>query len=114
MISTLTALEVALEETGKIINEINVSNGWDVPRPEDWSENPDKLPRVLCLIHSEVSEALEAYRKHDRENFEEELADIFIRVVDLSYGMGVDLAGAVVAKLKRNRDRGHKHGGKRV
>jgi NTP pyrophosphatase (non-canonical NTP hydrolase) len=39
----------------------------------------ETVPEKLCLIHSEVSEALEAHRKDDKENFAEEIADIIIR-----------------------------------
>ena len=71
-----------------------------------------KLGTVLMLITSEVAEALEACRKRDRENFEEELADILIRVLDCSHGMGIDIADAVTKKLEKNRQRGYRHGGK--
>lgn len=115
MISTETALDVAISDLGKLTLEINRANGWDVATSETWDgPNPDKIPRMLALAHSELSEALEAYRKGDKDNFVEELADTVIRVVDLSAGLGLDLAGAIVAKLKKNRERGHKHGGKRI
>lgn len=71
-------------------------------------------PRILALIHSEASEALEAFRKDDRENFAEELADVLIRVLDCGGGLGIDLDATVAAKLEKNRSRGYKHGGKRV
>ncbi len=71
-----------------------------------------KVGTIIALIHSEASEALEACRKRDRENFEEELADILIRVIDCSHGMGIDLAEAVTKKLDANRKRGYRHGGK--
>lgn len=64
----------------------------------------------LALIHSEVSEALEALRKGDQENFAEELADTVIRILDLP----VDLEQAIVAKLAVNERRGFRHGGKPV
>ena len=51
-----------------------------------------KIPAVLALVHSEVSEALEAFRIDDKENFIEELADVVIRVLDLSEGLEMDIA----------------------
>ncbi len=102
-----------LNELGLEINEINRANGWKVCTPEDWQDTY-KIPGVLALIHSEVSEALEAFRKGDQENFAEELADVIIRVLDCSAGLGVNMDAQIIAKLEKNRQRGFKHGGKRV
>lgn len=73
-----------------------------------------RVPGILALVHSEVSEALVAYMKQDKANFIEELADTFIRLVDLSHGLGMDLGTAVVEKLIKNSKRGFRHGGKVV
>lgn len=98
---------------GAEIIEINRANGWNVATPECWQDRY-KIPAVIALIHSEASEALEAFRKDDRANFEEELADTVIRVLDLTAGLGIDIDAAVTAKLAKNRTRGYRHGGKRV
>lgn len=63
----------------------------------------------LAMIHSEVSEALEADRKGDVENFAEELADICIRTFDLAGLRGIDLEKVLLAKMKQNQDRPYKH-----
>lgn len=102
-----------LKELGKEINFINESKGWEVIRPNQW-ENPDKIPCKLALIHSEVSEALEAFRNGDSENFKEELADIIIRTISLADGLEIDLDTAVLDKVEKNRARAYKHGGKIV
>ncbi|KKK83645.1 hypothetical protein LCGC14_2791300, partial [marine sediment metagenome] len=73
-----------------------------------------KVPAILALIHSEVSEALEAFRKNDAENFLEEMADVLIRVLDCAGGLTDDFDTIVRAKLETNRQRGYRHGGKRV
>lgn len=103
----------SLNELGREINNINRANGWSVCQPEDWHDTY-KIPGVLALIHSEVSEALEAFRNSDAENFGEELADVLIRVLDCSSGLGLDMDTLVRIKLDKNRQRGFKHGGKRV
>lgn len=114
----------SIAEIGEEILAINRGNGWDVTQPSDWPSAPEdeedlksmvrKLMTNLALIHSEVSEASEAVRKLDRQNFEEELADVVIRTLDTSHGLGIDLGPVICAKLKKNRGRGHKHGGKAV
>ncbi len=92
---------------------INKANGWNCTTPEQWADTY-KVPAILALIHSEVSEALEDFRHDRREHFTEELADIVIRVLDLAGGLGVDLDAAIAAKLAKNRLRSFRHGGKRV
>lgn len=96
----------------KII-EINTANGWNCTKPEDWADIY-KVPAILALVHSEVSEAVEAFRHNDKENFIEELADVIIRVLDCAGGLGMDIDEAIRAKLEKNKTRGFKHGGKRV
>ena len=102
-----------LKTMGTEIIEINTANGWNVTKPEDWDDDY-KIPGVLALIHSEVSEALEAFRVDDKENFKEEIADILIRVLDCASGLGLDLDAAVASKLAKNRERSFRHGGKRL
>lgn len=85
-----------------------------------WYEQQRDAPELLCLVHSEVSECLEVYRAGDpmsgkipgwRESHLE-MADIIIRVLDMAKHYGVDIGGAVMAKVHYNEDRPHRHGGK--
>lgn len=107
-------LRLSLHSIGSDIEAINRANGWNVLTPEEWGTEPYKVPAVIALITSELSEALEAYRKGDKANFAEELADAFIRLLDLAHPLGIDLATEVIEKLEKNRKRGFRHGGKRV
>ena len=73
--------------------------------------------QMLALIHSEISEALEADRKDlmddklpHRKGLEVELADAFIRICDMAGGLSMDLGGAVEEKLAYNTTREFKHG----
>lgn len=93
----------------KLCHLAAVKSGW-------WKgvdiKAPYVIPAKLCLIHSEVSEAMEGDRKNlmddhlpHRTMFEVELADIVIRVFDLAGACGLDLGGAVVEKLDYNAKR---------
>lgn len=83
---------------------------------EDGIERNDG--EMLCLIHSEISEALEALREGNPpdakipefESVEVELADAVIRIMDLSHARGWRVGQAIEAKLAYNRSRPHKHG----
>ena len=73
---------------------------------------PNVIPAKLCLIHSEVSEAMEGDRKNimddhlpHRKMVEVELADAMIRIFDLAGAMGLDLGGAMIEKLEYNAKR---------
>lgn len=103
----------SLQNLAEEIRKINKENGWDVTKPVEWG-NKYKIPGILALIHSEVSEALEAFRRDDGENFAEELADILIRVLDLAPAITEDFDSVVAEKLRKNKGRGFRHGGKRI
>jgi NTP pyrophosphatase (non-canonical NTP hydrolase) len=109
-----------LAELGAEANEIARAKGWDVPVVSDWPGKGGeeaglyKLGTILSLLHSEVSEALEALRAGDREGFGDELADVVIRAVGLAHGLGFDLDAGVRAKMDENRARPWRHGGKAV
>ncbi len=102
-----------MNELGKKVVEINTANGWNVTTPADWND-PYKIPAVLMLVVTEVAEATEGFRHNDHDNFAEECADIVIRMLDLTTGLGIDLEAAILAKLVKNKQRGFKHGGKRI
>lgn len=67
---------------------------------------------LICLIHSELSEAMEGHRKGlkddklpHRDMVEVELADAVIRICDMAGYLELDLGGAIVEKLEYNRNR---------
>ena len=97
------------------------------------------IAQRLALIHSEVSEALEAARKSDfvakdnpwtseeidnatdtafpdiykawfKDRFAAELAGTMIRLGDLAEWLGIDLERAVELEMRYNSTREHKHG----
>lgn len=67
---------------------------------------------LLCLVHSEISEAMEGHRKNlqddklpHRKMIEVELADAIIRIFDIAAGLKLDLGGAFEEKMEYNRTR---------
>lgn len=74
--------------------------------------DPYVFPTQLCLIHSEISEAMEANRKGLKDDklpqydgAAVELADALIRICDLAGAMGYNLGEIVQAKMEYNRHR---------
>lgn len=68
------------------------------------------VPEKLMLIVTEVAEAMEAYREGNRANFNEEIADILIRTLDLAGRLEIDIQLETLAKMKKNFNRPYKHG----
>lgn len=84
-----------------------------------WYRNPQtgepverNFGEVVALMHSELSEALEAHRKDlrddklpSRSGIEVEFADCIIRILDTAAAMGLDVPGALIEKNRYNRMR---------
>lgn len=120
-----------LNELSKQVHENAKSKG--------FFDSEKNIGEMLCLIHSEVSEALEADRKNHyadldefekdiketvdeeqyfcgyfatsiKNSFEDELADVIIRVLDLCAFKGIDIEKHIELKIRYNSMREHKHG----
>ena len=87
--------------------------GWWHDREGKYlADNPLTFSNKLCLIHSEISEAMEGDRKGKMDDHlpsrpmrEVELADALIRIFDLAGAYGLDVAGALVDKMAYNATR---------
>ena len=71
-----------------------------------------KKAEKIALIHSELSEMLEAIRKGDVENEAEEWADVLVRHLDYNGGFQTNGMDAFEKKQLVNYERPYKHGKK--
>lgn len=117
-------IEGAIEVLVAISHTTAYEKGW---HPD--TETPT-FGEQMALIHSEVSESLEAWRDYGDvvpryEHFEtsamskphgvpSELADILIRVFDVAGKYHIDLGSALIDKLSFNLTRPVRHGGKKL
>ena len=102
------ALTVMLKIQAALVSQFMQTQGF-------WES--DNTGEKIALMHSELSEALEADRKNlDAEHIpgftgvEEELADVIIRILDFAGHHQLRLGEALSAKIAYNLTRPFKHG----
>lgn len=84
-----------------------------IAKRKGWWEEARNDGELIALMHSELSEALEAMRNHgEKENIAEELADCCIRIFDYCGARGINLEEALRKKIKYNKTRPYRHGKK--
>lgn len=94
--------EITLEQWCEYIADWRTRKGFDT----NW----DNMMEKLMLVVTELSEAAEAYRLNDREEFNMEIADTFIRLFDICGSLGINIEHEIAEKMKINEGRPHKHG----
>jgi NTP pyrophosphatase (non-canonical NTP hydrolase) len=103
-------------------------------RKNGFWDKESSVAEKLMLIVTELGEACEAdrngkrspghipykppfdevdvlvFKEHWKDTFEDELADVMIRLLDLAGGLGIDIEWHVNAKYEYNQTRPYKHG----
>lgn len=104
--------EYGLDALSALLHETAIEKGfWD------GEYNNDKIGNKLALVHSEVTEVLEAIRKSKgSQQIVEEIADILIRTLDVYAAMRNQeqvthsLDEVLEAKINKNKERPRLHG----
>ena len=109
------------------INEA-VTSSYKNAKDHGWHDEKRTIGDLICLMHSELSEALEEHRNghlptevyyneakpEKPEGIPVELADCVIRIFDFCGLYGIDLESILKLKMEYNQTRPYRHGGKKV
>lgn len=117
----------SLAEMGQEVYDWALTKGWEPDEKRTFGD-------ICALLHSEISEALEAFRDYGdtaghvngwREHIMDadygdhkplgvpsEFADLLIRLVHYAHVLQIDLEREYEAKMAYNQQRPYRHGGK--
>lgn len=110
-----TRIVDALNELAKEVHDVAMAHG--------WHEEKRPFGEIIALCHSELSEALEAYRNDEPmfwidnkkpEGMATEMCDCVIRIFDYLADEGVDVGRIIMAKIGYNKTRSWRHNGKKI
>lgn len=95
-------MSLTIQELSELIVDQAKAKGFGIKAEEvDVAEK-------IALIHSEISEAYEAYRRKNikgKDGLEEELGDAVQRIIHLCVVLDVDIEEAILKKVEHNKNR---------
>ena len=114
-------MKKTISEWQKEVYAVAKEKGWhDIGKDKSFAE-------CVVLVHAELSEAIEEYRKPNLEKgflyyspkgkpegISIELADVAIRVFDMCEQFDIDLEKAIEIKNEYNKTRSYRHGNKKI
>ncbi len=95
-------MELAINEAAKQVKDYRERKGFET--------SYENMQEKLMLVVTEIAEASEARRKDDWDSFCEELADTFIRLMDITASLAIDIEYHIKAKMEKNENREYMHG----
>ena len=109
------------------VNDL-VKDSFQNAKEHGWHDSNRSIGDLICLMHSELSEALEEHRNgkapsevyfnkqkpEKPEGIPVELADCVIRIFDFCGLHNIDLESVLKQKMEYNRTRPYRHGNKVV
>jgi len=106
-------------KASEVINHV-ANHCYRIAEEHGFHTRERPIAEALCLIHSEISEALESIRVGNpestqcpgRSNFSVELADAVIRIFDLAVAVEIPIGEVIIEKMLFNNNRPFMHGKK--
>lgn len=125
----MTEIPYGLREQAHTVFERMQEEVFRLNTSKGWFDEDRSVGDMVALLHSEVSEVLEAYRTFKFQDATEripnadldkpegvgaEMADCLIRLLDMAKRWDVDLAAEFTRKMAYNWTREYRHGGRHL
>lgn len=123
----MTEIPYGLREQAHTVFERMQEEVFRLNTSKGWFDEDRSVGDLVALLHSEVSEVLEAYRTFKFQDATEripnadldkpegvgaEMADCLIRLLDMAKRWDIDLPAEFTRKMAYNWTRPYRHGGK--